>query len=75
MMPELGMDMFDMATAPEMPNSAPEEEVLPALEEMMVEPVQAAEAEPLRDEHTAAAPAMPSDQGLRMYSQWLYLHL
>ena len=69
MMPELGMDMFDadMAAAPGMPNSAPAEEVLPPPEEMMVEPVQAAEAEPLHDEHIAAAPAMPSDQGLRIY--------
>lgn len=68
MMPELGMDMFDMATAPGMPNNVPEEEVLPAPEEMIIEPVQTAEAEALHDEHTAAALAMPSDQGLRLYT-------
>ena len=68
MMPELGMDMFetDMAAVPGMPNNGPEEEVLPAPEEMMVEPIQAADAEPLQDEHTAAAPAMPFDQGTSM---------
>ena len=72
MMPELGMDMFDtdMAAAPGMPNNAPEEG-LPAPEEMMVEPVQTAGAEPLHD--PAAAPAMPSDQGLCMYCHWLDL--
>lgn len=66
MMPELGMDMFDtdMAAALGMPNNAPEEEMLLPPEELIVEPVQLAEAEPLCDEHTAAAPAMPSNQGL-----------
>ena len=68
MMPELGMDMFDtdMAAAPGMPNNAPEEEMLLPPEEMIVEPVQAAEAEPLCDEQTATAPAMPSNSGLRV---------
>lgn len=73
MMPELGMDMFetDMATVPWMPNNGSEEEVLPLPEETMMEPMQATEAEPLHDEHTVAAPAMPSDQGIPMYYQQL----
>lgn len=75
MMPELGMDIFDtdIAAAPGMPNNAPEEEVLPPPEGMIVEPVQAAEAETLHDERTI--PAMPFDQGLSIYCHRLYHHL
>lgn len=68
MMPELGMDMFDtdMAAVPGMPNNGLEaEEVQPPPEEMMIEPVQATDAEPLYDEHAAAAQAVP-DQGTHM---------
>lgn len=64
MMPELGMDMFDtdMPAVPGMPDNEPEEEVRPPPQEMMEEPVQATDAEPLQEDHAVAAEAMP-DQG------------
>ena len=75
MMPELGMDMFetDMPAVPGMPNKEPEEEIQPPPEEMMVEPVQATDAEPLQEEHGAAAEAMPG-QGVHMADTLPTLH-
>ncbi|KAL3148282.1 hypothetical protein ABBQ38_013748 [Trebouxia sp. C0009 RCD-2024] len=66
MMPELGMDMFDtdMPAVPGMPDNEPEEEVRPPPQEMMEEPVQATDAEPLQEDHAVAAEAMP-DQDVR----------